>query len=255
MNDLHEALGSTPLHHASRKNSQKMVDRLIESKAPLNALDYDGNTPLLAGMIAGSNDIINVFIKTGANLSISNNKQQSACYFLAALGDIDILESVIEQKLNWNTPDHTGSTPIQIAAEVGNLECFDILVSKMGGGVSVINNDGESLAHILVRNDNAPLLTPLHNVGGSFDLSNKCGVRPIHLASGMAKIGALETLLQFVPDVMLEDSFGDFPIHYAARAGYINCIDLLLQKSADINAKGKSGKTVLHLATENQNIN
>ena len=239
----------TPLHHAAKNNRKKTCDLLIRSKATVNMPDAEGNTPLLTALIAGSADAVQSFIKADAtDLTVQNKKQQTPAHFLAAMGNIALLKSLAKKGLNWNAQDDQGRTPVELCADSGNAQCFEFLLTKLGGDPSVTNAAGESLAHIISAKGHAPLLGILKASGGNVDSEDANGCHPIQQAAASNSVPVIEALIKLMAQVNCADGKGDTPIHYAAANGAVEAVECLVNSGADINAKNKAGETALHVA-------
>lgn len=156
--------------------------------------------------------------------------------------------------LNWNQADENATTPVHIAAEVGNQECFNLIVTKMGGDVNVQNSAGLGIAHILAKGGHANLFGIISNAGAKLDATDEKGARPLHYGAEAGNVPVIEALLKQMADVSSPDDAGDLAIHYAAQGGNFEAIDTLVQRGADLNAKGAGGQTVVHIAVEKKNI-
>jgi ankyrin repeat protein len=64
-----------PIHVAAAANQRKACDTLLKNKTPINALERDGNTPLMIVLQSNVADAVTVFIKAEADLTITNKKQ------------------------------------------------------------------------------------------------------------------------------------------------------------------------------------
>jgi ankyrin repeat protein len=160
-----DARGWLPIHVAAAANQKKTCDTLLKNKTPINAIEGDGNTPLMVALESGAADAATIFIKAEADLTIANKKQQAPVHFFAASGNIALIKSLQKKNLNWNLPDASGKTPVVIAAEAGQPECFGFIITKLGGEANTLTPDGNTLAHAIAAAGHAALLPILAGAG------------------------------------------------------------------------------------------
>ena len=68
--------GVTPLHHAVYYN-KKAIAYLVHDGANINARDEEGNTPLMLASMSGRVDEVEILVRLGADINISNNSNLS----------------------------------------------------------------------------------------------------------------------------------------------------------------------------------
>ncbi len=145
----------TPLHHAARFGYQKVVIWLIGHGADVNAVAYNGFTPL---HLTERKDIAELLINAGADLKKQNSFGKTALQFASETGKQDVVDAIVKsgQKLDLYTSlvlkkrdvaikiliedpnaivgGNGGSdlgentTPLGWAAEKGDLELAELLI-------------------------------------------------------------------------------------------------------------------------------
>jgi len=71
------------------------------------------------------------FIRTTANLdSQFTNKEVTPLYLAVQIGNLDIVEALLEANANPSLPRNDGSTPLQLASFKGNLEIVKAIIEK-----------------------------------------------------------------------------------------------------------------------------
>jgi uncharacterized protein len=127
--------------------------------------------------------------------------------------------ALIRQRIDVNTPDVDGSTPLQWAAHWNDLEMVKALLAA----------------------------------GAKPTVANRYGVTPLHEAATIGSASVVSALLRAgaKPDATYGE--GETPLMLAARSGNVDSVKLLLEANADVNAAEKfRGQTALMLAaTEN----
>ncbi len=69
--------GWTPLFHAIINQNQRMITRLIEAGAQVNAQSYSGNTALHVATGRGYTSIVRLLMRYGADMSVKNTHRES----------------------------------------------------------------------------------------------------------------------------------------------------------------------------------
>lgn len=71
-------LGWTPLHYAASKGQMEMARFLLSKKAMVNAPAPGGETPLMMAALGGNKDMVDLLLKSGADVTTRDLKGQSA---------------------------------------------------------------------------------------------------------------------------------------------------------------------------------
>ncbi|XP_053575185.1 ankyrin and armadillo repeat-containing protein [Bombina bombina] len=91
--------GWAPIHHGAYKNHVSLVERLLESSEPeeLETVTADSlqNTPLLLAASSGSQEMVNLLVKHGANIAYVNRQNHGVVEICAIYRHIDLLEYFI----------------------------------------------------------------------------------------------------------------------------------------------------------------
>ena len=149
--------GATALHTAVLRDQLEIVTTLIQHGADPNAYDVDGWTPLMyarslecvelllaAGAEIGAVDIcdddviqhhtdpeiIQRLQSAGASIETQPEALNSLLHTAASEGDLRLLNYLLEQHLNVNTPLSTGVTPLMAAAERGHTKTLQRLLAS-----------------------------------------------------------------------------------------------------------------------------
>ena len=84
---------ATPLHLAAAEGWLDCVQLLVEAKAPLEASDNDGSTPLTTAAKGGSNEVCALLIQR-ANVNHSMNCGKTALHLVAEEGHEEVANLV-----------------------------------------------------------------------------------------------------------------------------------------------------------------
>jgi len=162
--------GMTPMHYACQEGHHRVVSALIYHKADTNIRSKDGQrTPLQVALSSGHANIARILYYHGkANINVTTNKKRTVLHLCAQFADApDLLEAFIAaRKLDINTPDKYGNTPLHYAVKCGSLEMVKSLV-EAGAIVKTKNNAGMSSLHIAIYSGYFGIVEYLVKSGGA----------------------------------------------------------------------------------------
>ena len=157
--------------------------------------------------------IVNYF-KTGNNLEIVDERNQSLLHLATRNKALFSLELLLELGLNPNLGDKYNETPLHIASFMGNDEMVALLLKYKANPNSL--------------NDNLQT--------------------PIHKASFKGSVEVIKILLDNNADIYLLDEFHTSVIQFAVRSKKIKAVKFLIEKGAIINSLDIQKKSTLHYA-------
>lgn len=233
-----------------------------------------GNNPLL---MARSRSMIELLLKSGADINIKNMHDRSLLHILAFRYDNtlnDSIELLLSNGADINARDVLGWTPLHAAADFGDFEAVKCLVLH-GADVNLLDNDGRTplqaslededenwleIAEFLAEHgarihhineaiavgDTSSLESYFDSDPNLLNATDSHGFTPIHWAVYYNQWSIAEFLLSRNVDINIEDSFGRTVLHQAALFGNIMAIEFLIHRGADVNARsGRDGMTPL----------
>jgi ankyrin repeat protein len=111
--DSRNADGDTPLHLASRSDSQDTILLLLQKYADINAKNFNGNTPLF---YADSIPTIQLLIQRGARVNELNKDGLGRLHFAVMAGKTSIVQCLVDSgqaDINLQSPGEP--TPLHLA--------------------------------------------------------------------------------------------------------------------------------------------
>lgn len=145
--------GMTPMHYACQEGHSRVVSALLHHKADANIRSKDGQrTPLQVALGSGHANIARIlYYHGGANINVTTNKGRTVLHLAAQYADaVDLMEAFLAaRKLDIDTQDKYGNTPLHYAVKCGSLEMVKMLV-EAGAVVKTKNAAGMSSLHIAI---------------------------------------------------------------------------------------------------------
>jgi serine/threonine-protein phosphatase 6 regulatory ankyrin repeat subunit B len=103
--------GYQPIHIAAMAHQLDAVETLVNLHAAINAVDYQGNTPLhYAVQDGGSAAFVTEMIQLGASVNAVNNQGQTPLHLAALADNLAAVEVLVANHANVTIEDHHGQT-------------------------------------------------------------------------------------------------------------------------------------------------
>lgn len=121
MNDL-DKLGATCLHHQVRAGRPVMVEHLIRMGSDVNALDYQGRSPIFYLSTKGDTEMVFKILKReGIQLDFRDHDMNSFAHLVASRCiHAKTIEMAFDASMElWSQKNHNGETPYDLVAGRG----------------------------------------------------------------------------------------------------------------------------------------
>ena len=220
-----------------------LVGFLISYGADVNAVEYDGESPLYIAARLYRNEDFKMLIGAGAHI---NNALSTS----VRKGNAEVLEYLIKTKHEPSQPAINNA--LHKAAELGQTQCLTLLIkawaTNLKGALSIAaeRGDTECLKTLIEAGAN--------DLNGALYIAVTTvekGQTPLHMCAAYGFSKGLEKLLETKGvDVHATDDHGETALHLAAYNGHVECLRQLIKKGAKVNATNKGGETALHIATK-----
>ncbi|KAL3537806.1 hypothetical protein ACH5RR_001172 [Cinchona calisaya] len=180
---------------------------------------------------------------------VKDANKRGALHFASREGKTEMCKYLVEElKLDVNTKDDDGETPVLHAARQGHTATAKYLID-CGADPLIPSQLGTVVLHHAAGIGDTELLKLLVSRGLDVDLQSDAGT-PLIWAAGHGQQDAVRILLEHHanPNVGTEDDIT--PLLSAVAAGSLSCLELLIQAGADVNVTA-GGATPLHIAADN----
>ena len=133
--------GSTTLHHASACGSAAHVWHLLShQRGTVDAVDPDGQTPLLLSAAAGHASLVHLLLVEGASLEHANVFGHTALLLASFHGHAATARGLLYARADVERRDHDGAGPLMLASVDGHWQVARVLLDD--GGAQVEATDG-----------------------------------------------------------------------------------------------------------------
>lgn len=201
--DSRDKEGRTPLHLAASKGLLESAKALIGAGARVDARSKDGRTALFRAAANGDSQMVKMLVEMGADptvtelhlgrsaLDIARAKghgvvvkileRGEAVLHAARLGDLQLLETLLEKAATTNFRDQYGLTALHMAAIKGNKDAL-MIVAEFGADLECQDGEGHTPLHMAVEGGCAQTVEVLLNRGANVNARNKKGATPLSIS-------------------------------------------------------------------------
>ncbi|ETL93748.1 hypothetical protein F441_08479 [Phytophthora nicotianae CJ01A1] len=189
--------GWTALHLAVITEEIEVIKELLAAGAMIDAVDADGQTPLLQACLGGQLNIVRLLLNAGANPAHQNKQAHSPLHYLSAFcRDRQLLRDIITNGADVNAKSMKLNTPMHFAAMNGNEVATQVLLEH-GASASVINEDKRSVVYLAKKwrhRSVEDLVRPPEEDDGHGDVHSSSGQRnkPKSPASRQAQLRSMQ---------------------------------------------------------------
>jgi len=179
---------------------------LIERGSDVNAVDKEGNTPLVYAIQKKSLSVVMHLIKNGANINFFiRNRNQSIVMYAIELNRVDIVKFLIKCGANINFRNENDINVLISSSKTGKTKIFEYLVKNN------VNDFTSEIVNKIIVDNRLDLLTIL--IDNNFNIN-------------------------------LKDSGGNTPLVYALKCRNFEIIEYLINHGADCHNINEKDETI-----------
>ncbi|MBP3730610.1 MAG: ankyrin repeat domain-containing protein [Mailhella sp.] len=173
-------------------------------------------------------------------------------------GDLESVRMNVEGRIDVNSRDSNGNTPLMLAVKEGHADIAEYLLSR-GADWKLANSMGFPAPAYITDNNAARLMSVFMRHGMSMGITfGEDGRTLLHNAVRSGYAGLARVLMERGADPNARNRDKETPMHYVAyvadheKTDHKKMVQALLQGGAVIDARNKAGGTPLYLAVLNK---
>jgi len=228
--DYPSNVGCRPLMYASMWGNDQIVAALLERKINLDANGTQGPAVLWAA-IAGKLSTLKLLVAAGASLNLKlegNLANDSILEYAASRNDLDMVNFLIDQKLNVDLSGDKGTTPLMAASEYHATKILERLL-EVGANVNAQNVNGDTALMLATAADTSRILLQHH---AKTELVNSKGMTVLMSAAAKNELEKVQALVEAGADINASDPRGETALTIAGDQGAADVVQWLKGKGA-----------------------
>lgn len=197
----------------------------------------DDSTALHWAVYEEDVDRVKNLIKAGADVTLANRYGSNPMQLAAEVANLELLKLLLDSGADVESPNEEGQTALMLVARTGNVEAAKLLV-KNGAAINVIERFGEQSALMWASARRHPeMMSYLIEQGADINAQSIARDYRRHLT----KEGRAKSL----------DSGGFTPLMYSIRENCLACVEVLVNNAVDLDKPDPEGVSPLLLAIMN----
>ncbi|CEJ91474.1 hypothetical protein VHEMI07184 [[Torrubiella] hemipterigena] len=240
-------MGRLPLHWAVVCRDQSLVEVLLKRRADtetINSKDNSGRTALSFAAERGFNDIIETFIRYGANVEALEADGCTALFEAARHGHNITIHLLVNHGANVDSRDTNGHTPLLGSIWGRHASTARILI---GYGATVNSRDKSERTALSWAAENGfdDVMETLIKHGADVEARETNGRTALFTAALHAQLTSIHLLLSHGANIDPRDDTGRTPLSWVVERGDIDIIRILIGYGAALDSRDNSGQTPL----------
>lgn len=236
----------------------KLVQQVLDKGLDMNRQDIQGKTTVHWTVIYNCIDIIQELLGRDGKIDITDNNGVFPWHYAAYIGHQPMLSFLYSNipNIDYKTTCVNQYTGLWIAAERGNLEAVEWMISEGADINYARQSDNRTVLHAAISNLQLPIVQKLIDSNVDINKTDNQGASPLYYSLGYVgqqDVNIIRYLIEHNADVIQNMNDGDTPMHMIGYHHNLQAGKLLLQYGANINVKNHEGKTPLHAAINSQN--
>jgi|GEM_PF-579352 len=247
------SIGDTPLYLAAA--SCKAAEVLLRRGALVNLGCKDLTTPLHGAASSGSAEAVNLLLKYGADVTLTNLQRRTALMFApkdSPAAKVLAAHPCASKATSFAPSGIEGARKITPPYRTGLLERLGVGGLKPVPEANVKDENGMTPVHHAANS--ARKLKELIAKGGNPNIRDNKGMTPLFHAVRAGSADAVKELLDAFANPGLQDIDRVTALHIASAGGKLEIVRLLLDRKAPVNACSRTSTTPLHEAVSHNHV-
>ncbi|KAM6897537.1 ankyrin repeat and SOCS box protein 3 [Xenentodon cancila] len=230
--------GESACYLAARRGHLAVVRLLLKAHADINQLTNDLSCPLYAAVDNGHQDVVKVLVSKGAEVNGTHTASCWTCLHQAVYKGHGGIVRILVSVCNLEARDDHDISPLFVAAQYGQEECLEVLITA-GAGVNSQAADLATPLLIASQEGHRACVDLLleHGADPNMSCSREWPQLPIHAAAEFGHVSILRRLID-VTDRRCGHSDGMVsPLYVAVHAHQSGSVEMLLKEGYSPDAQ------------------
>ncbi|CAL4061279.1 unnamed protein product, partial [Meganyctiphanes norvegica] len=253
--NMQDNVGKSALYCACEKGQLKTIIWLLKHEANIELADKKGYTPIIAAARGGHKKCLETLHTKGANIMHISKTNKNILHYAAENKSEACLEYCINieelrKSENINKKDKFRNTPIMYALQKEAEKCVLMLLDAGASKVMGISAaKGESPLHLAAKQGFFSVCrTLLEDSDLRIDQRNHDGNTALHFAAKFGSAGLCKLLLDKKASYDIRNKNGEIPLHVAAKHNQISSLRCLSAAHRQmLRHRDNNGNTALHI--------
>ena len=238
--------GMSGLSVATKNSKTEVIELLIKSGANIDLQNEDGITALMWAADEGNLDIVDKLIIAGAKVDMRNKQGSTSLFFAACRGHGAIVERLLSQGADINVQGKGNDTALIYASDSGQYDIVQILL-KHNANVDIQNSAGSTALFCAALKGYDQIVSSLLHAKALVNLTNNQGISALGIATINGHLSTVKMLLEAGANIDQKDESAHTALDYASYQGHVTIVSTLLEAGA------KDVSTALTIAEDKGN--
>jgi uncharacterized protein len=246
--EMKDTAGNTASMPAASDATSDVLQLFIRHGANVNAVNVKMQTALIAASLDRPAEIASCLLDAGADVNAIDSQGHSALLAAAQSDDSALVHLLLDHGADINIKDSHDQNALYFAVCQGHVQMIETLINcKLS--ITAINDDGQTLLMSAAASEQTTAAEWLIEHGVAVNAASKAGYTALHYAScSCDDITMTELLLAHGAEANMCSVNGNAALAVVANHGNLKCVRVLIAAGADVNSANRDGISSLHAA-------
>ena len=195
-------------------------------------------------------NIISMLIDNGLNINYQDGSGSCALSIASAKGHAELVQLLLKSKADVNLQDKEGMTSLMEASTSGRVDICRLLL-RYNSAIDLQDSKGWSALMMAVAGGFLDIILLLLERGSQVNIQDNSGTSALMLSCLTGQKQVTKVLLMHGAEVNLQNAFEMTALMLSSHNGHLEIEELLLKNEAEVNIETSIGMTALKLSTDN----